>query len=127
MSNIAKLISAEISRPIERAAAIPKFNFTTVTETSNKEYLSFGSSIRYNIGVRLGARVFIKDDVGSEMDTEIKYATYNVRRAVIEEIFGEFRPIINEMSVGLYDHDFDKLKKLIDLMYDKMFVEGLNV
>jgi hypothetical protein len=126
MSNIAKLISAEISRPIERAA-IPKFNFTTVTETSNKEYLSFGSSIRYNIGVRLGAQVFIKDDVGSEMDTEIKYATYNVRRAVIEEIFGEFRPIINEMSVGLYDHDFDKLKKLIDLMYDKMFVEGLNV
>jgi len=127
MSNIAKLISAEISHPIQRSVSIPKFNFATVTENFSKEYLSFGSCIRYNIGVRLGAQVFINDDVSSETGAEIREATYNVRRAVIEEIFGEFRPIINEMSVGLYDHDFDKLKKLIDLMYDKMFIEGINV
>jgi uncharacterized protein (DUF1810 family) len=126
MSKIAKLISAEVTRPIERTMVIPKFNFASVTSNSTKEYLSFGDCIRYNIGVRLGAQVYITDDISSKMNTEIERATETVRRAVIEEIFGEFRPLINEMSVSLYDRDFDKLKTLIDSLYNQMFIEGLS-
>ena len=126
MSKIAKLITAEVSHPIERSASIPKFKFATVTADSTKECLSFGQSIRYNIGVRLGAQVFINDDMGSEMYAEIKQATYNVKRAVIEEIFGEFRPFLNEMSISLYDRDLDKLQRLLDNLYDKMFSEGIE-
>lgn len=121
MSNIAKLITANVSRPTEHKYDIPKFNYADVSERSIKVQ----NYIKYDIEVKLGAQVYI-DDLSLNEVNVIDRAVFNVRRAVIEEIFGEFRPLLNELSVEIYNRDFDKIKSLINSLYNKMFVEGLE-
>ena len=122
MSKIAKLISANLSRQAERKYDVPKFNYADVSERSIKVQ----NHIKYDIGVKLGAQVYIDDDLSLERTNVIDRAVFGVRRAVIEEIFGEFRPLLNEMSVEIYNRDFDKIQSLINSLYEKMFVEGLS-
>jgi hypothetical protein len=44
-----------------------------------------------------------------------------VRRQVIEEVFGEFRPFIYEMNTALYDEDLTRIRTLLANLEQQMF------
>jgi hypothetical protein len=46
----------------------------------------------------------------------------SVRRQVIEEVFGEFRPMIYEMHTALYDEDLTRVKNILAKLENQMFV-----
>jgi hypothetical protein len=49
----------------------------------------------------------------------------SIKRAMIEEIFGEFRPIIIELQSAIYDKNLDRMRRLTAELEHKMFIEGL--
>lgn len=49
----------------------------------------------------------------------------DLKRAMVEEVFGEFRPFIIEMRASLYDGDRARTRKLLAELEEKMFADGL--
>jgi hypothetical protein len=62
----------------------------------------------------------IKD--GNRIDAE-KMADFmhNVKRSVIEDVFGEFRPLLIEMRTAIYDDDMTRVRTLLAQMENQMF------
>ena len=44
---------------------------------------------------------------------------------MIEEVFGEFRPMIIEMRAALYDEDTSRVRRLLAEMEHSMFADGI--
>ena len=58
---------------------------------------------------------------GIDPDDAIK----DIKRAIIEEVFGEFRPLIYDMRAALYDGSKADLRKLLGELEDAMFHDGV--
>jgi len=126
MSKIAKLITAKQKYPTEYVA--------TMTPPLCMEYAQVEDrlltmpapdrAVKYRIKVELGAEIWISEEA-AKYSGAISEAVYNVKRAVVEEIFGEFRHHITMMHIALYDRDYDKARKQLSELEDKMFREGL--
>ena len=59
-------------------------------------------------------------------NTDIKQTVQqDIKRAMIEEVFGEFRPMLIEMRSALYDADTTRLRTLLAELEHVMFTEGL--
>ena len=52
-------------------------------------------------------------------------ALRDLKRAMIEEVFGEFRPMIIEMRAALYDEDTSRVRRLLAEMEHSMFTDGI--
>lgn len=117
MSKIAKAIQAKIDHN-EAYALSTNLNYFTAG-TDIKE-VDIGSQIayRYSIGCKIESDMFVPK-------SEIREATKLVKRAVIEEIFGEFRPLIYDIQVALYDRDTGRANRLMQDLSFKMFEEGM--
>ena len=48
-----------------------------------------------------------------------------MKRSMVEEVFGEFRPIIIQMHTAIYDKDTTRLATLIAQLEHEMFVDGI--
>jgi hypothetical protein len=51
---------------------------------------------------------------------------FSVKRAMIEEVFGEFRPLIIEMRRSLYDEDTQRVRTLLARLEEQMFTDGVE-
>jgi hypothetical protein len=83
----------------------------------------------YKIEVKLSAVKWFDPsaliDTG-ENEPAIRKEVYStVKRAMIEEVFGEFRPLIIELQSAIYDKNLDRMRQLTAELEHKMFVEGL--
>jgi len=58
-------------------------------------------------------------------EQEFGPALSDLKRAMIEEVFGEFRPIILEMRAAIYDRDDARMRKLLAELENQMFVDGV--
>jgi hypothetical protein len=68
--------------------------------------------------------VFISDSVTNNPDN-FKHTLYDLKRAIVEELFGEFRPLIIELRASIYDEDRDRTRTLLAELENQMFVDGL--
>ena len=104
----------------------PKNNYLDVSTTvQDIEYPSIGRE--FKIGVKLQATKWVDDTrliQSNENEPAIVSEVLNdLRRAMIEEVFGEFRPLITEMRSALYDKDNTRVRTLLAEMEHKMFHE----
>lgn len=102
--------------------------------------MTSGSSIRenpneiltakvYEIGVKFGVNLTIpSDDLAAKTndDNIFKESVYAARKAIVEEVFGEFRGPLTELRVALYEQDFYKARHILSNLEHQMFVEGLE-
>jgi hypothetical protein len=113
----------------------------TATQTGNKravqntKYLSvdmnsqaiqgYHAEYQVRLSVNLTKDAFISDDMKASNTDIWKESLYHMRRAMIEEVFGEFRPLIIEARTAVYEKDFDRLRLLLAELENQMFVDGL--
>lgn len=80
-------------------------------------------------GVRMSATFahtsWINDLGQASEGTLLGEALYDTKRAIIEDVFGEFRPLIIEMRCALHDVDTDRLRRLLAELEHQMFVDGM--
>jgi hypothetical protein len=65
---------------------------------------------------------WIDYDLSGKLDKEkLEDFMHNIKRSVIEDVFGEFRPLIVEMRTAIYDDDMVRLKTLLAHIENQMF------
>lgn len=107
----------------------------SILQGSNFNYLNVSLAIQdigypnisreFKIGVKLEATKWVDDtQLIQSKENEpaiISEVLKDLRNAMIEEVFGEFRPIILEMRSALYDKDNTRARTLLAEMEQKMF------
>ena len=121
MSKIAKLLAAKQKVPPEYGVMLPKMNFTKVSDS--EAVSTIDRSTRYRIVIELGAEVWVSEET-SKYPHALEHAIRDVRGAVVEEIFGEFRSLLKQVKVSLYDRDTDRAWELLEQLERQMFIEG---
>jgi hypothetical protein len=126
MSKIAELITAKITGDVKAVRAL-NMNLTEVRKDSTT--LEYGLRRGYRIECRIGAQAFVDDgfpgDSQEVKEREIMYAVETVKRGIIEEIFGEFKPILRELAMATYDEDTRRVRSLLTQLEQKMFYDGI--
>lgn len=82
----------------------------------------------YRLEVRLGATAIVGDDVALCEDPGLDIfgdAIRVTRRKIIEEVFGEFRPLIYKINEALHQRDWAEANRLTGQLYQQMFEEGV--
>ena len=82
----------------------------------------------YRLEVRLGASALVGDDIAKRADPGLDIfgdAIRVTRRKIIEEVFGEFRPLIYKINEALHQRDWAEANRLTGQLYQQMFEEGV--
>ena len=121
MSKLAKAIEAHQSG--DKRAVPPKY--TSISHDSAKmPSADMFVQTKYRLEVNLGATAWIDDNIKGSID-RVQWALEDVRKGIVEEVFGEFRGILNDMRVANHQSDSDRMRTLISELEYKMFVEGI--
>lgn len=117
MSKLVHAVHAGLSRRTPRPLDV-----LTVKESWTPDKTSEMFAHEYRIGVSLHHRVLLTDDVMHQSETvALKEAVAMVKDAVVEEVFGEFRPHFRAINQALWERDFDKALAALRAMEVQMF------
>lgn len=73
--------------------------------------------IGYRLECNIGSQFFVNENDSQALDRAI----IKSKRALLEEIFGEFRQDLYNLDVALYNQDYQKAKTLLDGVMKNMF------
>lgn len=125
MSKLAKLLEATYTGNVRAGQELQmdytktNFEYDSLPNFHNMDY-----EIRANVS--FGSRGWIsQSDYIKDRKLSSHYVVKNIKRGVIEEVFGEFRPHLYKLRTAIYNRDFDIARELIEkLEYDMFTVEG---
>lgn len=122
MSKLAQAITAKITNERSISYKLPR---TYSVELERTSLGNFGDVLTgYDIGLVIHQRGYVNDSEKGKQNIHSEML-YSLKRDIIEEVFGEFRPYIIEMRSALYDRDDTRMHTLLAELENKMFVEGL--
>lgn len=124
MSKLAK--SLQVLDTGQRAvkSAYP-YHYTNISSEWSTEQNDFIYK-KYTIGVNFQSTVYISDNLVQLNDNTLYEAVKSTKKAVIEEIFGEFRAPMLNIMVALYDQDVIRAKTLLAQLEMQIFHEGID-
>ena len=73
----------------------------------------------YRIGVTMMVKGFVNDDVKT-IGTELTHLKNMCKRQIIQEVFGEFRPLLRAVERHLYERDFDAARTALQHLENEM-------
>lgn len=120
MSKLAKAVEAYQNGDKKTSFKYTSFKHDSA-RMSNSDLIA---QTKYRLEVNLGATVWIDDNVKGSID-KVQWALEDVRKGIVEEVFGEFRGILNDMRIANHQSDSDRMRTLISELEYKMFVEGI--
>lgn len=126
MSKIADAVFAKDLKQVRARAD------SIVDEFSVKEkftqVVNFDRQKHYNIGLTIGTSVWINDYPGSssKAENELHEAICNSKRAIVEEVFGEFRPILMKLEMEIFNGNRSEALGLVRELRKQMFKVGEN-
>ena len=120
MSNLAKELKAKMTG---NKIAIDEYIPCLSVDISNRRDMVRVRD-EYNISVKFEKTFYIDSVLQNPNELEIRNEIFKqMKRAIIEEVFGEFRPLIIQMNTALYDRDTTRLATLLSQLERQMFVE----
>lgn len=125
MSRLAKAIDATLTGNI-KAGQRPKFNYTDIRFDINPNPTPtlYANDKEVGLTVKLQTRAWIHEHEWENIDARSS-AIRDLKRAMIEEMFGEFRPIILELRASMYDRDDVRTRSLLAELENQMFADGI--
>jgi hypothetical protein len=119
MSKLAKVLQDAVTGNV-RASRSPTNNYMDVSlhVKADPHHLSK----EYLLKATFEAKAWLDD---SDVNGRIGI-TYSLKRSILEEVFGEFRPYLIELRTALYDQDLNRAQTLLAEFEHQMFQEGLR-
>ena len=115
---MSKLSKALIATKRERVA---DFNYATFDETWDPMNPPT-DSYRYTITAKMGATIVVNEGLAVETGgAALTEAVRSAKRALVEEMFGEFRQPLIEIDVAAMNRDYDKVRRLTNQLLLDMF------
>lgn len=121
MSRLAREINAQLTNGVKAK----QMRYVTI-DTHEAPRNQFSLARGVNLSVTFRHTAWLDEQLTNKPQGE-QYveAIMDIKRAIVEDVFGEFRPLIIEMRNALYDADTTRLRKLIAELENQMFVEGM--
>lgn len=88
-----------------------------------EEWQDHSVATKYRIGVALEYHAWIANDKGANGDA-LTLAVRTAKRAIVEEVFGEFRSHCIVIESALMRDDIDAAREALRVMQHCMFSEG---
>lgn len=106
----------------------PKLNYLSATLNTYKDGAAlYGTRRHFKLSAKLETSAWLDEDCiihSVENPTAIQQNVLNdLKRSMVEEVFGEFRPLIIEMRAAIYDKDDTRIRNLLAEFEQRMFVE----
>jgi hypothetical protein len=119
MSKLAKSLKAFATNNV---VASRKHKMKYVDANMSVRDMSDDRLREFRFEVRLGVSKVYAPYFDSNVDIS-KEIRKDLTQAIVQEIFGEFRPILSEMRIALYNEDSTRMRELIAELEYQMFVE----
>lgn len=116
MSKLAQQINSTITN--KRASIIEPYSIKMGMNINSMPYDPYANEVKFSC--TFGVSYYIKEH---EQD-KIQYILSNVKKQVIEEVFGEFRPTLHKLRHELYSREYDKALNTLDTLQKDMFDVG---
>jgi len=88
---------------------------TTITRDIKEVTKNFDYLTQYRIQVCVGTDVYIRNT------NELPSAMDSSTRAIVEEVFGEFKRYYRDIECALWERDFDKARDILAEMEKQMY------
>ena len=130
MSKLAKAITATTTGNVR--VARDRLRYLEVTKSVSDVGSSFSPhklAKEYRIEARFTAVAWLEDEISKTAEQNhdaFQEMLQTGKRGMIEEMFGEFRPLIIEMRVALYDEDTQRVRTLLAQLEEQMFTDGVE-
>jgi hypothetical protein len=125
MSKLAELLQAAYTNNVRVGQELQMdYTKTNFEYQSSPDFHSRDYEVRVNVSFGSKGWVTYSDYI-KDGDLSSHYVVKNIKRGVIEEVFGEFRPSLYKLRTALYDRNFDEARQILNqLEYDMFTVEG---
>lgn len=120
MSKLARAITAEQLGKRLDIQPMTYANFESVAITNDSP-----TGIRYRLGVRFEHNVIVHFGPTNNHN-ELDCALRSTKRAMIEDIFGEFRPMLIDLDLALWERDLSKARDILRRLNHAMFDDGMQ-
>lgn len=117
MSKLAKAINASITGNRFPAMSLKYTDITFEGKTT-----PYVTEVEYCLSAKFEHRMRINDSADRSFEAMVQ----TFKHALIEDIFGEFRPLILDIRVATYEGDMEKVKTLVIKLENQMFTEGIK-
>ena len=115
MSKLAKAIDAKVTKTVSSAP----LRYMNVRTDVSSILPMLGTGTEVCISVMIVKHAVVPPGI------DPKDAIKDIKRAIIEEVFGEFRPLIYDLRTALYGGNKGDLRKLLGELEDAMFHDGV--
>jgi hypothetical protein len=118
MSKLSKMLLAEYTHD-RKAVTDLNMDYTKVDYVYERT-----TPVIHDYSVKISAGINAFGYVrGSEKSENLQhhYVIKNMKKSIIEEMFGEFRPIIMDIRRSLFERDCYKAEMLLDKLQEQMF------
>jgi len=125
VSKLAKLLEATYTNNVRAGQELQMdYTKTNFEYQSSPDFHSRDYEIRVNASFGSKGWVTYSDYIkGGDLSSH--FVVKNIKRGVIEEVFGEFRPTLHKLRTALYDRNFDEARQILnELEYDMFTIEG---
>jgi hypothetical protein len=124
MSRLAKnLVAFDTGRGFADVIAMPTLNIQEVVSD-----MPDNTAHEYRLEVLVGASTLVNKSVTEQSDHKENVFTNAIRatrRKIVEEAFGEFRPLIYQINEAIHARDWNEANRLTGKLYQQMFEDGL--
>jgi hypothetical protein len=124
MSNLAKNLS--VSETGRCFTDVPPLSTMTVEDSISN--VSSSTAYEYRIEARFGTSTMVNKTFAEQSSTHANVFTdaiRSARRKIVEDVFGEFRPLIYQINEAIHTRDWVEASNLTRKLYQQMFEEGL--
>lgn len=118
MSKFAKMLNLTLTGQERAARSVMRFADPSLDVTTKRD--AFGVDRHYRLEVKLQTEFWLPAALLRNDDTALERATATLRRSMIEEMFGEFRPLLYQLHEALYGEDLMQARELLTRLENEM-------
>ena len=122
MSKFAKAITATLTGDVKAARDL-KLNYTQMEKSVTDVPVDRAYGVRFK--AEFSCTRYVRDDLANHNVDQHSQVMHDIKRAMIEEVFGEFRPLLIELRSASYDEDQIRVRELLAQLEHQMFHEGV--
>ena len=92
--------------------------------TQSYSHITYDRVIEYVMKASFGTKMIVDEGrTRIQHDANLVEAEKSVKLAMIEEVFGEFRPFFRELELASYNEDRRGIRDVIARFFNKMYTE----
>lgn len=118
---MSKLINSIKAKILNKRAIDTNYTTISVTLEDQPNLYTIPYLQQVSFEAVFGAKYYVDEKLAQSSGATIQETLQQVKKAVVEEVFGEFRKPLIELRHAIYERDLDAAVKVLNKLEDQMF------